>query len=134
MARFFQIARRIIWGVVEVVIVLSVLNTITNNDTALTVSVLGLIYATVRSTALGSDWGRFQMALAYDVQFYDLKRRLQNLTAKIENAQPDLVLDRLDPPDTEALLSKGYINFAITGFFIAAVYFVCLYQFFSRLR
>jgi len=138
MWRFLQIAWRIIWGLIEVGIVLSVLNSITNKDTALIVSALGLVYATIRSIALNNGFATLRMAGAYDNQIYEIRRvvhRLAKTQASVTDDQwfAELNNESIERPDLETLLSKAYVDVAIAGVFIFLIYIVCLYQFFSRL-
>jgi hypothetical protein len=138
MWRSLQIAWRIIWGLIEFGIVISVLNTIKNKDTALIISTLGLIYATIRSLGLNTGLMNLRMAATYDFQLNEIKRlvhRLAKTQASVTDDQwfQELSNEKIEQPDAEALMSKAYVDVSIAGVFIFLIYLACLYQFFSRL-
>jgi hypothetical protein len=138
MGRFLQIAWRIIWGLIELAIVVSVLNTITNKDTALIVSTLGLIYATIRSIALNNGLAAVKMAVVFDNQIFEIRRLVHQLAKTQASVTDDrwfaeLSSEKIERPDPEAVLSRAYVDLGIAGVFIFLIYLACLYQFFSRL-
>src|SRR5262245_22278416 len=123
MWRFLQIAWRIVWGLIELAIVLTVLGTIKNNDTALIISALGLIYATIRSIALNNGLTIVKMAVVYDNQFFELRRLVHQLAKTQASVTDDrwfqeLSNETIERPDHEAVLSKAYVDLGITGVFI----------------
>ena len=127
MWRFLQIGWQVLWGIAEVLIVLVVLNTIKDNNTAQIIAVLGLIYATMRSVALGNAMGMASMAAATDFQFDELKRRIDALQAA---GALEVEVER---PDKTRWLNRQFIDSAIKGVVIGLIYLICLFQFFSRL-
>jgi hypothetical protein len=138
MWRFFQIAWRITWGLIEVAIVFSVLITIKNNDTALIISALGLIYATIRSISLINGMAALRVAAAYELKFYELRRLVHDLATMQASLANDLWAlelkdEKIERPDVEALVNKAFVDWSIAGVFVCLIYLICLYQFFSRL-
>jgi hypothetical protein len=77
MWRALQLTWRIIWGTIELAIVVYVLSSIRDRSTGLIVGVLGLIYATMRSLfliqGLSLSMALMHMGAALDREIYELK-------------------------------------------------------------
>src|SRR5215813_15092980 len=99
---------------------LYVLAAIVEPGDTLIVAVLGIIYATIRSTALVQHFTITQMAWVGDRQ--SLEQRLgENLSVDSEIA------------NTDATMSRILLNCYIAGTFIALQYLVCLTYIFLTL-
>ena len=104
----------------ELAIMLYVLAAIVEPGDTIIVAVLGIIYATIRSTALFQHFTITHMAWASDRQ--SLEQRLGE----------DPNVDR-EIANTDATMSRILLNCYITGAFIAAQYIVCLIYIFLKL-
>src|SRR6516162_4204460 len=107
-------------GILELAIMVYVLGSILDPADTIIVAVLGIIYATIRSTALFQHFTITEMAWASERQ--SLEQRLgedPNLVSEIAN--------------TDATISRIRLNFYIAGTFIAFQYLVCLTYIFLKL-
>ena len=107
-------------GILELAIMVYVLSSMLDPSDIVIVAVLGVIYATIRSTALFQHFTITQMAWAGDRQ--SLERRLEkdpNVGTEIAN--------------TDVTMSRILLNCYIAGMFIALQYCVCLTYIFLKL-
>jgi hypothetical protein len=96
MWRALKIAWRIVWGTVELAIVVYVLSAINDRNTGPIVGILGLIYATIRSLFLSVGMAFVHLGTGLDREVYELKRLLRSLWQE----PPDLLQfpEELRPP------------------------------------
>jgi len=107
-------------GILELAIMVYVLRSMLEPADTVIVAVLGIIYATIRSTALFQHFTMTQMAWVGDRQ--SLEQRLgENLSVDSEIA------------NTDATMSRILLNCYIAGTFIALQYLVCLTYIFLTL-
>jgi hypothetical protein len=137
MWRALKIIWRIVWGTVELAIVLYVLNAITDRNTGLIVGVLGLIYATMRSLfltlSLSLGMALMHMGTTLDREIYELKYIVRTLWQE-EHRDVELTeLERPDTADAETARTRAYVDASIASVFIALLYLICLLQVFSKL-
>jgi hypothetical protein len=118
MWRALKIAWRIAWGIIEIAVVLYVLGAIKDRSTGIVVSVLGLIYATIRVQSLNLGHAFVLLGHGLEQRFYDLERHLDPQT---QRSAPDPAFGRF------------YTDASISSAFIALVYLICLLNVFSRL-
>src|SRR5215831_2535323 len=111
MWRALKIAWRIAWGIIELAVVLYVLGTIKDRSTGIVVSVLGLIYATIRVLSLNLGHAFVLLGHGLEQRFYDLERHLDPQT---QRSAPDPAFGRF------------YTDASINWAFIALVYLICL--------
>ena len=115
-----QIGWTAVRGILELAIMVYVLRSMLEPADSIIVAVLGIIYATIRSTALFQHFTITEMAWASERQ--SLEQRLgedPNLVSEIAN--------------TDATISRIRLNFYIAGTFIAFQYLVCLTYIFLKL-
>jgi hypothetical protein len=115
-----KIGWTIVRGILELAIMVYVLGAILDPGDAIIVAILGIIYATIRSTALFQHFTITQMAWAGDRQ--SLEQRLQ----EVPNVDSELA-------NTDATMSRILLNCYISGTFIALQYLVCLTYIFLKL-
>jgi hypothetical protein len=120
--KVLKIGWTVVRGILELAIMVYVLGAILDPGDTVIVAVLGIIYATIRSTALFQYFTITQMAWANDR--LSLEQRLgkdndPNVDSEIAN--------------TDASMSRILINSYIAGAFIALQYLVCLIYIFSKL-
>jgi hypothetical protein len=115
-----EIGWTLLRGTLELGIMLYVLAAILEPGDTVIVAVLGIIYATIRSTALFQYFTMTQMAWASDVQSLE-QRRLEDPNVDTEIAK------------TDASRSRILLNCYIAGSFIALQYIVCLIYIFLKL-
>jgi hypothetical protein len=116
MWRALQIIWRIVWGTIEIAVVVYVLSAITDRNTGLLVGVLGLIYATIRGMFLNQGHAFMLLANGLEQRLYELERHWDP-----EKQRPDPVPRRF------------YVDAFIAWVFLALVYLICLLQVFSKL-
>ena len=108
-----QIGWTVVRGLLELAIMVYVLMSMLDPADTIIVAVLGIIFATIRSTALFQYFTITEMAWASDRQ--SLEQRLgENPSADSEIA------------NTDATMSRILLNCYIVGTFIAFQYLVCL--------
>jgi hypothetical protein len=115
-----QIGWTVARGILELAILVYVLMSMLDPADSIIVAVLGIIYATIRSTALFQHFTITQMAWAGDRQ--SLEQRLErdpNIDSEIVN--------------TDSTMSRVLLNCYIAGAFIALQYLVCLTYIFLKL-
>jgi hypothetical protein len=115
-----QLGWTVVRGVLELAIMVYVLRSILDPADTIIVAVLGIIYATIRSTALFQHFTVTEMAWTSDRQ--SLEQRLEedrNVDSEIAN--------------TDATMSRILLNCYIAGTFIALQYLVCLTYIFLTL-
>ena len=115
-----QIGWTVVRGLLELAIMAYVLMSMLDPADTIIVAVLGIIYATIRSTALFQHFTITEMAWAGDRQ--SLEQRLEedrNVGGEIAN--------------TDATMSRILLNCYIAGAFIAVQYIVCLIYIFLKL-
>jgi hypothetical protein len=115
-----QIGWTVVRRILELAIMIYVLRSMLEPADTIIVAVLGIIYATIRSTALVQQFTITQMAWAGDRQ--SLEQRLQedpNVDSELAN--------------TDATMSRILLNCYISGTFIALQYLVCLTYIFLKL-
>ena len=110
----------VVRGILELAIMVYVLTSILDSADTIIVAVLGIIYATIRSTALFQHFTITQMAWAGDRQ--SLEQRLDEIPS----------VDR-EIANTDATMSRILLNCYIAGTFIALQYLVCLTYIFLKL-
>jgi len=115
-----KIGWTVVRGILELAIMLYVLAAIVEPADTIIVAVLGIIYATIRSTALFQHFTITQRAWASDRQ--SLEQRLGE----------DPNVDR-EIANTDASMSRILLNCYIAGAFIAAQYIICLIYIFLKL-
>jgi hypothetical protein len=108
-----EIGWTVLRGILELGIMLYVLAAILEPENTVIVAVLGIIYATIRSTALFQYFTITQMAWASDVQ------SLERKSPEDPNVDNEIV-------NTDATMSRILLNCYIAGSFIALQYIVCL--------
>ena len=116
----FQIGWTVIRGILELAIMVYVLRSMLDPSDTIIVAVLGIIYATIRSTALFQHFTITQMAWAGDRQ--SLEQRLE----EDSNVHSELA-------NTDATMSRILLNCYIAGTFITFQYLVCLTYIFLKL-
>ena len=115
-----QIGWTVVRGILELVILVYALMSMLDPADIIIVAIFGIIYATIRSTALFQHFTMTQMAWAGDRQ--SLEQRLgENLSVDSEIA------------NTDATMSRILLNCYIAGTFIALQYLVCLTYIFLKL-
>ena len=120
MAVVLQIGWTVVRGILELAIMAYILRSMLEPADTVIVAVLGIMYATIRSTALFQHFTMTQMAWAGDRQ--SLEQRLgENLSVDSEIA------------NTDATMSRILLNCYIAGTFIALQYLVCLTYIFLKL-
>jgi hypothetical protein len=115
-----QLGWTVVRGILELAIMVYVLRSILDPADTIIVAVLGIIYATIRSTALFQHFTITEMAWTSDRQ--SLEQRLEedrNVDSEIAN--------------TDATMSRILLNCYIAGTFIALQYLVCLTYIFLTL-
>jgi hypothetical protein len=115
-----QFGWMVVRGILELAIMVYVLGSILDPADTIIVAVLGIIYATIRSTALFQHFTITQMAWASERQ--SLEQRL--------GQDPNLVSELAN---TDAMISRIRLNCYIAGTFIAFQYLVCLTYIFLKL-
>src|SRR5262249_23573142 len=120
MRNALQIGWTVVRGILELAIMVYVLGSILDPADTIIVAVLGIIYATIRSTALFQHFTITQMAWASERQ--SLEQRLG------ENPSVDSEIANID-----ATMSRIRLNCYIAGMFIAFQYLVCLTYIFLKL-
>jgi hypothetical protein len=115
-----QIGWAVVRGILELAMMVYVLMSILDPADTIIVAGLGIIYATIRSTALFQHFTITQMAWAGDRQ--SLEQRLG------ENPSVDREI-----ANTDATMSRILLNCYIAGTFIALQYLVCLTYIFLKL-
>jgi len=115
-----QIGWTVVRGILELAILVYVLMSMLDPADSIIVAVLGIIYATIRSTALFQHFTITQMAWAGDRQ--SLEQRLE----RDSNVDSELA-------NTDATLSRIMLNCYIAGTFIGLQYLVCLTYIFLKL-
>jgi hypothetical protein len=115
-----QIGWTVVRGILELAIMVYVLRSMLEPADTIVVAVLGIIYSTIRSTALFQHFPMTQMAWAGDRQ--SLEQRLG------ENPIVDSEI-----ANTDATMSRILLNCYIAGTFIALQYLVCLTYIFLKL-
>jgi len=121
MWRFLQAVWRVAWGLIELAVVLYVLNAIKDRETSLIVSVLGLIYATIRLLALNQGYIFMHVVRELQQRFYELERHWDP-----QKQQPET-----DP--ISQFYRDAYWDAFISRLLVAMVYLICLLNLFSRL-
>jgi hypothetical protein len=115
-----QIGWTVVRGLLELAIMVYVLMSVIDPADTIIVAVLGIIYATIRSTALFQHFTNTEMAWASDR--LSLEQRLG------ENPSVDSEI-----ANTDATMSRILLNCYIAGTFIALQYLVCLTYIFLKL-
>ena len=115
-----QIGWTVVRGILELAIMVYILRSMLEPADTVIVAVLGIMYATIRSTALFQHFTMTQMAWAGDRQ--SLEQRLE------EDANVDSEI-----ATTDATMSRILRNCYISGSFIALQYLVCLTYIFLKL-
>jgi hypothetical protein len=115
-----QIGWTVVRGILELAILVYVLMSMLDPADSIIVAVLGIIYATIRSTALFQYFTITQMAWAGDRQ--SLEQRLE--------ADPNV---DSEIATTDATMSRILLNCYIAGTLIALQYLVCLTYIFLKL-
>jgi hypothetical protein len=118
MWRFLKAVWRVTWGLVELAVILYVLNAIKGRETSLIVSVLGLIYATIRVLALNLAHAFMLLARGLEQRLYELERHWD---------------PQKQQPETDFSIGQFYWDAFISWVFVAMVYLICLLNLFSRL-
>ena len=115
-----QIGWTVVRGTLELAIMVYVLASMLDPADTVVAAVLGIIYATIRSTALFQHFTNTEMAWASDR--LSLEQRLG------ENPSVDSEI-----ANTDATMSRILLNCYIAGTFIALQYLVCLTYIFLKL-
>jgi len=115
-----QIGWTVVRGILELAILVYVLMSMLDPADSIIVAVLGIIYATIRGTALFQHFTITQMAWAGDRE--SLEQRLE------EDSNVDSEL-----ANTRATMSRILLNCYIAGTFITFQYLVCLTYIFLKL-
>jgi hypothetical protein len=118
--KVLKIGWTVVRGILELAIMVYVLGAILDPGDTVIVAVLGIIYATIRSTALFQYFTITQMAWASD------RQSLEQLLGEDPNVGSEIA-------NTDASMSRILINSYIAGAFIALQYLVCLIYIFSKL-
>jgi hypothetical protein len=118
--KVLKIGWTVVRGILELAIMVYVLGAILDPGDTVIVAVLGIIYATIRSTALFQYFTITQMAWASD------RQSLEQLLGEDPNVGSEIA-------NADASMSRILINSYIAGAFIALQYLVCLIYIFSKL-
>jgi hypothetical protein len=118
--KVLKIGWTVVRGILELAIMVYVLGAILDPGDTVIVAVLGIIYATIRSTALFQYFTITQMAWASD------RQSLEQLLGEDPNVGSEIA-------NTDASMSRILINSYIAGAVIALQYLVCLIYIFSKL-
>ena len=115
-----QIGWTVVRGILELAIMIYVLRSMLEPADTIIVAVLGIIYATIRSTALFQHFTITQIAWAGD------RQSLEQRFGEHPSGNSEIA-------NTDATMSRILLNCYIAGTFIALQYLVCLTYIFLKL-
>ena|SRR4030088_2184363 len=118
MKRGFWIAYRIVFGVVQLCVVIYVLAALNNDETRLIVAVLGLIYVMIANIALHLIAIVLQMDIIRELQFHELML-LANPKAQAPGREAELTIIRTNK---------------VTQVFFMLISLICLLTVFGSLK
>lgn len=115
---------RVLWNVVQLAIVLYVFSRLQGRIENILVSILGLIYVTIRTIAFGTWQMITNMAVALDKEFVNIRR-----LAGEETEWRTTAID-----ETEKAIKRTTVKLYIDMAFMALIMLVCLAQLFTTLN